>query len=140
LPAPSIDLPLTAYIPEEYVSDLDTRLNLYQRLVKLDTVEQIAALSHEFNDRFGALPPVVNNLIYMVQIKALAAKASIESITTEDGLIILRRFQGMQFDRQPLEPIIRDGIKVGISQLRLNPRRLGAEWQKVLEEVIRGLG
>jgi len=140
LPAPSIDLPLTAYIPEEYVSDLDTRLSLYQRLVKLDTVEQIAALSHEFNDRFGALPPAVNNLIYMVQIKALAAKAGIESITTEDGLIILRRFQGMQFDRQPLEPIIRDGIKVGISQLRLNPRRLGAEWQKVLEEVIRGLG
>jgi len=139
LPAPSIDLPLTAYIPEEYVSDLDTRLSLYQRLVKLETVEQIAALSHEFNDRFGALPPAVKNLIYVVKIKALAAKAGIESITTEDGQIILRRFQGIQFDRQSLEPIISDGLKVGLTQLRLNPKRLGAEWQRVLEEVLRSV-
>ena len=137
LPAPTIDLPLTAYIPEEYVSDLDTRLSLYQHLVKLETVEQIEALAHEFSDRFGALPTKVKNLLYAVKIKSLAAKAGIESIATEEGQIILRRFEGMQFNRQQLEPIIKDGIKVGLTQLRLNPKRLGSEWQRVLEEVLR---
>jgi len=140
LPPPNIDLPLTAYIPEEYVSDLDTRLSLYQHLVKLEKLEEIEALAHEFSDRFGTLPTEVKNLLYAVKIKALAAKASIESITTEEGQIILRRFHGMQFDRQQLEPIIKDGIKVGLTQLRLNPKRLGNEWQRVLEEVVRRVG
>ncbi|MFC2056029.1 transcription-repair coupling factor, partial [Chloroflexota bacterium] len=36
LPPPSIDLPLPAYIPEDYVADLLTRLGLYQKLVKLE--------------------------------------------------------------------------------------------------------
>lgn len=137
LPAPTIDLPLTAYIPEEYVADVETRLSLYQKLVKLDKMEQVEALAQEFDDRFGPLTPEVENLLYAVRIKLLAARAGIESITTEHGQIVLRRFQGMPFNRQNLEPILRDGVKLGITQLTLNPKRLGGEWQKVLEEVLR---
>ncbi|TET41306.1 MAG: transcription-repair coupling factor, partial [Dehalococcoidia bacterium] len=136
LPTPTIDLPLAAYIPEEYVSDLNTRLSLYQNLAKLEKVEQVDDVTHEFSDRFGPLPPEVKNLLYAVKIKILAARAGIESISTEHGQIILRLFQGMQLDKQKLEPV-RDGIKLGLSQLRLNLKRLGREWQEVLEEVVR---
>ncbi len=135
LPEPTIDLPLPAYIPEEYVFDLSTRLSLYERLVKLETADQIKHFANEFSDRFGTLPPEVKNLLYAVKIKALAAKAGIESISTEHGQIVLRLFEGLQFNKQQLEPF-RDGIKVGITQLRLNPKRLGSEWQQVLEEVL----
>ncbi|MBA7637467.1 Transcription-repair-coupling factor [subsurface metagenome] len=131
LPPPTIDLPLKAYIPEDYVYDLSTRLSLYQSLIKLEKVEQIDNMAQEFSDRFGILPPEVENLLYAVKIKILASKAGIESISTEHGQIIIRLFTGLQFDRQKLEPI-RDGIKVGFSQLRLNPKRLGKEWQEVL--------
>ncbi|MDI6814692.1 MAG: transcription-repair coupling factor [Dehalococcoidales bacterium] len=137
LPTPTIDLPLTAYIPGEYVSDINTRLSLYQSLVKLDKAEQIKDIAQEFSDRFGTLPLEVKNLLYAVKIKALAAKAGIESISTEDGQIILRLIQGMKFNKQKLEPLIKDGIKVGTTQLRLNPRRLGSEWQKVLEDILK---
>ncbi len=82
----------------------------------------------------------MKNLLYAVKIKALAAKAGIESIATEEGQIILRRFQGIQFDRQQLEPITKDGIKVGLTQLRLNPKRLGREWQGVLEVILEKVG
>ena len=132
LPPPTIDLPLPAYIPEDYVYDLSTRLSLYQSLVKLDKVEQIKDIAQEFSDRFGALPPEVENLLYAVKIKILASKAGIESISTEHGQIIIRLFTGLQLDRQKLEPMLRDGIKLGFSQLRLNPKRLGNEWQTVL--------
>jgi transcription-repair coupling factor (superfamily II helicase) len=137
LPAPSIDLPLVAYIPEYYVADLDTRLGLYQRLVRLDKVEEIEALAREFSDRFGTMPPEVKNLLYAVKIKTLASEAGIESISTEDSQIILRRFPGMHFNKQQLEPMAKDGIKLGLTQVRLNPKRLGRGWQKVLEEVVR---
>jgi transcription-repair coupling factor (superfamily II helicase) len=136
LPLPSIELPLPTHIPENYVANLGTRLNLYQNLVKIDKVEQIETLTQEFNDRFGALPQEVKNLLYAVKTKVLAAKACIESISTERDQIIIQLFEGRQFDKQKLEPISGDGIKVGNIQIRLNLRRLGGEWQKVLEEVL----
>ena len=139
LPPPTIELPLPAFIPEEYVTDLNTRLSLYRSLVKLEEAEQVEALAQEFSDRFGALPTEVKNLLYAVRIKALAARAGIESIITEDRQIVIRRFPGMHFDRQQLEPL-KDRIKVGLTQLRLNPKRLGGEWQEVLEEVLRRVG
>ncbi|MBA7632208.1 Transcription-repair-coupling factor [subsurface metagenome] len=125
LPPPTIDLPLPAYIPERYVADLDTRLSLYQRLVKVDQAELIDDLAQEFGDRFGAPPPEVRNLLYALRIKILAAKAGIESIATEDRQIVVRRFQGMEFDKQKLAPLAREGIKIGLTQLRLNYKRLG---------------
>jgi len=138
-PPPNIDLPLPAYIPEDYVTDLLTRLSLYQKLVKLDRVEQIEPVAQEFSDRFGAPPSEVENLLYAVRMKILAVKAGIESISTEHGEIVLRLFEGMRFDKQKLEPFEKDGIKVGAFYLRLNPKRLGKDWQMVLEEVLREL-
>ncbi|HEX74076.1 MAG TPA: transcription-repair coupling factor [Dehalococcoidia bacterium] len=139
LPLPTIDLPLSAYIPQEYVSDLNTRLSLYQSLVKVNKVEQVEDLASECSDRFGTLPIELKNLLYAVKIKILAAKAGIESISTEEGQIVLRLFAGLQFNKQQLEPFSKDGIKVGLTQLRLNPKRLGREWQKVLEEVLQDI-
>ncbi len=143
LPPPTIDLPLPAYIPEEYVADLHTRLGLYQSLVTLERVEQIEVLAQEFSDRFGAPPVEVENLLYALRIKIQAAKAGIESISTEQGEITLRLFEGMQFDQQKLEPFVKglephlkDGVKIGLTQLSLHPKRLGSQWQQVLEEVL----
>ncbi len=139
LPPPTIELPLPAFIPEEYVADLNTRLSLYRSLVKVEEAEQVEAQAQEFSDRFGALPAEVKNLLYAVRLKALAAKAGIESIINEDRQIVIRRFQGMQFDKQQLEPL-RDRVNVGLTQLSLNPKRLGEGWQEVLEEVVRRVG
>ncbi|MBI4181285.1 MAG: hypothetical protein HY528_05075 [Chloroflexi bacterium] len=142
LPAPSIALPLPAFIPEEYVADLTTRLGLYQKLMKLENVEQVTPLEQEFSDRFGPPPQEVKNLLYAVKIITLAAKAGIESISTEEGEIILRRFAGMHFGRQKLEPYLRSlrypvgSLHLDALQLRLNSKRLGKDWQTVLEEVV----
>jgi len=135
LPAPTIDLPLTACIPEEYVADVNTRLSLYQKLVKTETVEQVETLAQEFSDRFGALPAEVKNLLYAVKIKLLAGRVGIESISTEQGQIVIRRFHGLPFDKLNLE-VFKEGIKVGITRITLNPRRLGGEWREVLEGVV----
>jgi len=140
LPPPTIDLPMTAYIPEEYVSDIETRLSLYQSLAKLETPEQIEDLAQEFNDRFGTLPVAVRNLLYALRIKILATKAGIESISTEDGQIILRRFQGMHFDKQKLAPFLKHDIKVSLTQVSFNPKGLSHIWQRLLEEVVGRVG
>ncbi|MBA7655790.1 Transcription-repair-coupling factor [subsurface metagenome] len=103
----------------------------------MDKVDDVEDIAYQFGDRFGTLPPEIEKLLYVVKIKALAAKAGIESISTEEGQIILRRFQGIPFNKQQLEPLLKDGIKIGFTQLRLNPKRLSDKWQQVLEEVLR---
>jgi transcription-repair coupling factor (superfamily II helicase) len=139
LPPPSLDLPLAAYIPEEYVADVDTRLSLYQSLAKLDRPERVEEIAKEFSDRFGALPVEVENLLYAVKIKVLAAKAGIESISTEEGQIVARLFDGMKFTPQQRALTFPDGIRMGTSQLSLNLKRLGKEWQKVLEGILKNI-
>jgi len=49
--------------------------------------------------------------------------------------ITVRPFEGMRFDKQKLEPISRDGIKISPNQIRISYKKI-ADWQKVLEEVL----
>ncbi len=140
LPAPAIDLPLDAFVPEHYVEDVNTRMELYRTLSDVEAADKIDDITREYTDRFGSPPPEVENLFYAVRIKAVAARAGIESITTEDGLIIIRRFQGIPFNEEQLSGAVRQGIEVGRTQIRIDYRRLGRKWKRVLEEVVGGLG
>jgi transcription-repair coupling factor (superfamily II helicase) len=142
LPPATIDLPVPAYIPEDYVEDLNTRIALYQKLVKLNKTDGIEALKRELSDRFGALPREVEHLLYGVRIKILATRAGIESVAVDEGDIVLRRFEGMRFDRQKVEPFM-SGLRLPTGSLRfdplairLNPKRIGDTWQKVLEDLL----
>ncbi len=136
LPAPAIDLPLDAYIPEDYVPDVNSRLELYRDLAHPDAHEKLDDLAAAYLDRFGAVPEEVENLVYAVRIKGLAARAGIETVTTEEGHITLRRFQGLPFDRDKLEPVLKDGITVGRTLIKIYYQKLGRTWKRVLEEVI----
>jgi len=140
LPEPTIDLPFDTLIPEEYVPDLETRLSLYQNLAKLNRIEQIEAQVSQFDDRFGAPPKEVENLLYAIKIKLLAAKAGFESISIKEGQIILSLLEGLKFSKKQRELTFREGVKMGSSQLILNLKQLSGKWQEVLEEVLKKIG
>ncbi|OGO17984.1 MAG: transcription-repair coupling factor [Chloroflexi bacterium RBG_16_50_11] len=139
LPPPAIDLPLDAFIPASYVSDVDTRLELYRTLGNIESAAKLDDILKEYTDRFGAPPPEVHNLFFALKIKDLAARAGIESITTEEGNIVLRRFQGVPFDAQRFMQALTDGVTVGRTQIRIDYKKQGQGWRVVLERVIRGL-
>jgi transcription-repair coupling factor (superfamily II helicase) len=136
---PVTDLPFDAFIPESYVSDVDTRLDLYRALGDIDAVDKLGDILKEYTDRFGKSPLEVHNLLYAVRIKVLAAKAGIESITTEEGFIILRRFQGAPFNDQRFMQSLTDGVTVGRTQIKIDYKKIGKGWRGVLEGVTRGL-
>jgi transcription-repair coupling factor (superfamily II helicase) len=78
--SPSISLGAPVTIPEDYIPDLATRLNLYRRLSALESDEDIAAMGAEIVDRFGPTPPEVALLLQLVTIKALCRRANVEKI------------------------------------------------------------
>ena len=88
--APLIDLPLQAQIPEEYVADPALRLKLYRRLADVRADAQVDELARELQDRFGALPEQVENLVYLLRLKVAASAARLEAIAVEDGRIVIK--------------------------------------------------
>jgi transcription-repair coupling factor (superfamily II helicase) len=86
----NVDLPLVVGIPAEYIPDQDLRLRLYRRIADLRDESEIDAIALEFNDRFGMLPEILQNLLYQMRVKLRAEKIGLVSITMESGQIVLR--------------------------------------------------
>jgi transcription-repair coupling factor (superfamily II helicase) len=86
----TIDLPLAAYIPTDYVPDAGLRLRLYRRMAGLATMDEVDAMAEELADRFGPIPDPVDNLLYQLRIKVLAGQAGVTSVTVESGQIRVR--------------------------------------------------
>ena len=103
LPTPQavVNLKLTAYLPEDYVQDLDVRLELYRRLATLRESEVLEELAQELHDRFGKPPSVVENLLYIVRVKLLAAAAGVANIERNDDVMVIRMQEGHRIDRRP---------------------------------------
>jgi transcription-repair coupling factor (superfamily II helicase) len=127
-------LPLPALIPEEYVPDLNTRLSLYLRLAKLSLPGELDELEGELEDRFGSLPPEVKDLLYIVRIKLLGSRAGIESISTEDGQVVLTLGAAVAIDRQLLQSAFGSRLKIGTNRLRLDMNKDSKEWKDELEQ------
>jgi transcription-repair coupling factor (superfamily II helicase) len=86
---PSVDLPLAAALPEEYVPDRELRLRLYRRMAEISSEDELAALRKELEDRFGPLPPAADNLMYQLRVKVLAQKAGVDAVAMEGGVLMI---------------------------------------------------
>jgi len=138
---PTISLPLDAHIPEEYVSNLNTRISLYHSLAKVEHTEEVEDVAREFKDRFGPLPETVENLLYIVKIKVLAIGAKVSSISTQGRQIVIKP----QTVDSPLKirgaggvmsKYLDSAIRIGATQIKLDTKVLGNRWKLVLEEIL----
>jgi len=77
---PQINLGMSVLIPENYVMDLNVRLGLYRRLADVVDGEEIEMIAAEMIDRFGSLPPEVENLLQTVAVKQLCRKAGVDKV------------------------------------------------------------
>jgi len=87
---PVIELPLQAYLPDDYVPDETLRLKLYQRLTSVDSEERLDDLGRELEDRFGLLPPQAEDLLYVLRVRLLAARAGVQAIGQEGNTLVLK--------------------------------------------------
>ncbi len=86
----SVNLPLSIGIPTAYITDQTLRLKLYRRLADIQEETALASIEMEFEDRFGPLPEQVQNLVYQIKVKLLAAQAGLASVGFEGRQIVLR--------------------------------------------------
>jgi transcription-repair coupling factor (superfamily II helicase) len=137
-PPPSLDLPLRAYFPEEYINDGDSRLGFYQRLSRLDTINKVEDIYRELTDRFGPPPLEVQNLLYAVRLRILGMKVNIESVSVNESEIVLRLFPGLRPDASHLSLMARDVVKLGNNQYSIDMRKT-RNWPETLEDLLKSL-
>jgi transcription-repair coupling factor (superfamily II helicase) len=95
---PQINIGTSVLIPERYVRDLNVRLGLYRRIATLVDKSDIDAFASELIDRFGPLPPEVENLLQVIQIKQLCREAGVAKVDAgPKGAVIA--FHNDQFAR-----------------------------------------
>jgi transcription-repair coupling factor (superfamily II helicase) len=132
----NVDLPLAVGIPADYIADQDLRLRLYRRIADLRDETEIDALSSEFNDRFGKLPDMVENLFYQMRVKLRAEKAGLSAINWESGQVVLR-YPASGEDREGQRlPDLGPGIRGGKNAYWCS---FGENWQSRLLDTLEQL-
>jgi transcription-repair coupling factor (superfamily II helicase) len=86
---PEIKVPFSAFLPEDYVADPQQRLGLYRRLSSASQEEQIDEIEVELQDRFGKLPEIAKNLLWLIRVKRMLKMLKIESLTVGPERIVL---------------------------------------------------
>ncbi|MBN2677804.1 MAG: transcription-repair coupling factor [Anaerolineaceae bacterium] len=127
----NVDLPLNIGIPDTYIPDQDLRLRLYRRLADLQFVDELEPMILEFKDRFGDIPEEVSNLFYQIQVKLLAEKAGISSISLEGNQLALKYNHTATKSKDHLLPRIGQNIRSGKSSYWLY-KGLGDTWKSEL--------
>jgi transcription-repair coupling factor (superfamily II helicase) len=76
----TIEIPINAYIPSEYIEDEMLKIEIYKKIASISNNEEKMDIEEEIIDRFGDVPKALENLINIAYIKALAQRAKILSI------------------------------------------------------------
>ncbi len=75
-----IELPGTAFIPEEYMPDTAERVHLYRRVWRAKTEDVIEQWLEYIRDRFGLIPDPVRGVADRARVNCLAMRANIEDV------------------------------------------------------------
>ena len=91
------DLLVSAGLPQSYVPDAATRVELYRRIAMISSREDFRDMQDELIDRFGDLPRAAQTLLDIALLRADASKAGISEITQKNGaLLFFFRPEGLE--------------------------------------------
>ena len=83
-----LETDLEVRIPDDYVNNVAERLSLYQQMDNVKTEEGLDAFVKELIDRFGPIPPPVEELIRSFRLRWLAQELGIERLVLKSGKMI----------------------------------------------------
>ncbi|HCB37066.1 MAG TPA: transcription-repair coupling factor, partial [Acidimicrobiaceae bacterium] len=76
----SIELPVKAYLSEEYVPRSDQRLEAYRRLGAVTDLVEVADLEAEWLDRYGPVPPEAQTLLHVGLLRTECVRLGMRSV------------------------------------------------------------
>ena len=84
-----IDLPITAFIPGDWIADNDEKIAAYRAAADCSTPEGLVHLAADWVDRYGSIPAPVTSLLQLMELKLLAKRCGFARIKPEKPNIAL---------------------------------------------------
>jgi transcription-repair coupling factor (superfamily II helicase) len=116
---PSSRLPplASAYIPFRYIADARQRIEIYRKLAQATDKAGLRSLEQELRDRFGPVPPPLELLLLVAEVKVLASERGVTVIEVQEDKLMLTRNN--------------DYIMVGSKFPRLMRKQAGARLKEI---------
>jgi transcription-repair coupling factor (superfamily II helicase) len=84
-----IDLSLTAFIPADYIPDLDRKLAAYRHLSTCANRAELGETLADWTDSFGPVPPPARQLVQVMEVKLMAKNLGFSRIKPEGASVVL---------------------------------------------------
>lgn len=101
-----IDLNVTSYIPDSFISDQNQKIEIYQDIALCKNEEDIRNVIDEIIDRFGNMPNEIENLLEISRIKQLAKEKYLTKIQSRGNSVVFT-YDTNKFDNNSLSDIIK---------------------------------
>ncbi|NCD69350.1 transcription-repair coupling factor [Mucilaginibacter agri] len=131
-----IDTDLEILIPDEYVTNIAERYNLYTELSKLENEVELLAFEKQLADRFGPIPPQVNDLMNTMRLQWLGKTIGFEKISLKKNVL-----RGYFISNQQSPYFETDAFRQVLQYVQYNPRKVNLkEVKNTLRISIEGVG
>jgi transcription-repair coupling factor (superfamily II helicase) len=140
----TIDLPITAFIPDHYIKESREKINAYQRLSAATRLEELSELEKEFDEDYGPIPDEVKNLFKVLELKILARQAEITALRTfieSAGAKQVVLTMGKNMKPEMIVKLLdhQGHWRVTGTTLRIDMKALGFQWIEGLKESLMAL-
>jgi transcription-repair coupling factor (superfamily II helicase) len=131
----TLDLPLTALIPTDYIVDTELRLAMYRRIAAIDDERGLVDMRQELEDRFGGIPEEVEHLLALIALRIRAQALGIESLIEREREIVIRPVPTAGLERQLVSKLGR-AVKLTAHSIRIRLPDLTIPWQDAVDAVL----
>jgi transcription-repair coupling factor (superfamily II helicase) len=122
----TINLGLDIRIPPGYIESENLRLRTYKRIAGVGSDEERQEVLRELEDRFGAAPPAVGNLLDYAVLKALCERLLVSAVERRGDQVAVRFYEQTPVRPEPVVRLLRGG-----NGLRLDPSGvLWVSWRR----------
>jgi len=78
-----IDLNLTAFIPGNYITDMDQKMDAYRTVTAANSKKELDQIAKDWRDRYGELPAPVQQLLQVMELKQITKSLGFSRIKPE---------------------------------------------------------
>jgi len=135
-----LELGLRAFLPEDWIPDARTRLEIHRVLAAVHDEDEEAKARAMLRDRFGRIPPEAETLLRALRLKRSLESLSVTRLSWREGFYLVEFRDRVALEHGlDLRDVELRTIRTGVAHLRL-PKRLSAplealEWIESLLKV-----
>ncbi|HVW31719.1 MAG TPA: transcription-repair coupling factor, partial [Acidimicrobiia bacterium] len=140
-PEISIDVPVTASIPRDYIARDDLRMEAYRRLAAVMHQSDVEDVAAEWADRYGPPPPPAAALLAVARLRAEAVRLGMSDISVQKGSarlfpLQLRESQKLRLKRLAPRALVKSNDEIVLPLVAQGPVGSKQDGLKIVEGLL----